>query len=212
MQLRSPDGTSVDLRIAGYEFLDHQARVRGSPEGAPVDLGIAGYEFPPYQSRVQDSARNWLEIWAEAGPPPGGRWARDSDANWLQVRGNITLADGTAWAFERPCLTTWEARGLGSWLRAVAAGTVPPSPVAGGEPEGRLEFFEPDIAFSVAERTADRVRIRVHFNVDSLPPWLQGTEVEPGLYEYFVRLEVSAEELTRAAESWMLELAEFPER
>lgn len=158
-----------------------------SPDGVSVDLSIAGYSFPDY------------------------RWAGDEDANWLRVRGRITLADGKTWAFEDPCLRTWDARELGSWLREVAAGRVSPSPVTGGVPEELLWFLEPNIAFSVEERTADRVRIRVHFSLESLPPWLQGTE-EPGLFEYFVRLDVSAEELNRAAEAWILELVEFPER
>ncbi len=117
-------------------------------------------------------------------------------APWLQIRGHITVADGKTWAFENPCLTTRDARDLGGWLREVAAGTVPPSPVADGEPEGALDFLEPNIAFSVEERTADRVRIRIYFSLESLPPWLQNAEVS-GPFEYFVRLEVSAEELTR---------------
>jgi hypothetical protein len=100
MQLRSPDGTSMELRIAGYQFPGHQAS-------------------------VADFALNWLEVWAKIGPPPGGKWARDWDANWLQVCGSITLADGKTWAFEQPCLTTWDAQELGSWLHEVAAGTVP---------------------------------------------------------------------------------------
>ena len=158
-----------------------------SPDGALVALRIAGYQFPDY------------------------RWAHDEDANWLQIRGSITLANGKTWAFEDPCLRTWDARELGSWLSEVAAGVVPPSPVTGGEPEGLLYFLEPNVAFSVEERTAARVWIRVHFSLESLPLWLQGPE-EPGLFEYFVRLDVSAEELNRAAASWMLELAEFPER
>jgi hypothetical protein len=36
------------------------------------------------------------------------------------------------------------------------------------------------------------VRIRVHFSLESLPPRLQGTEEEPGLFEYFVLLEIAA--------------------
>jgi hypothetical protein len=156
MQLQSPDGASVDLRITG------------------------------------------------------GRW--DPHGTWLQIRGHITLADGKTWSFENPCLTTWDAQELGGWLRDVAAGTVPPSPLVDGEPEGVLEFLEPNLAFSVEERTADRGRIRIHFSLESLPPWLQNRAVRPSLLQYFVRLEVSAEDLIRAAESWMLELAEFSER
>jgi hypothetical protein len=89
---------------------------------------------------------------------------------------------------------------------------VPPSQVAGGEPGELLEFLEPDIAFSVEGRAGDRVRIRVHFSLEALPPLLQGTAEEPGLFEYFVRLDVSAEELTQAAELWLLDLAQFPPR
>jgi len=164
-----------------------------------VDLRITGYQFPGK--------------WAKVGSPPSWEWAGDREsANWLQIGGHITLADGKTWAFEDPCLTTWDALELGSWLREVAAGTVPPSPDAGGEPEGLLDFLEPNLAFSVEGRTADRVQIRIHFSLESVPPWLQNADAEPDLFQYFVRLEISAEELTRAAESWMLELAKFPER
>jgi hypothetical protein len=134
----------------------------------------------------------------------GSQW--DPFGTWLQVCGHITLADGETWAFENPCLTTRDARELGGWLREVAAGTVPPSPVIDGEPGELLEFLEPNLAFSVEGRTADRVRIRVHLSAEARPPWFRGTE------EDFVRLDVSAEELTRAAESWMLDLAEFLQR
>ena len=57
-----------------------------------------------------------------------------------------------------------------------------------------------------------RVRVRVHFGIEALPPWLQGGQEEPAPFDYFVRLDVSAQELAQAAVSWMLELAEFPER
>ena len=96
------------------------------------------------------------------------------------------------------------ARGGGRDSAAIAG--------CGGEPEGLLDFLEPNLAFSVEGRTADRVQIRIHFSLESVPPWLQNADAEPDLFQYFVRLEISAEELTRAAESWMLELAKFPER
>jgi hypothetical protein len=191
-----------------------------SPDGALVDLRIAGYQFPYPEAGVQVLEPDRLQEAAKAGPAPNGEGAGDEDdlldddpdGDWLQVRGHITLADGKTGAFEDPCLQIEEARGLGRWLRQVAAGTVLPSPGAGREHEGLLYFTEPAIAFSVAERTADRVRIRVHFSAESLPPWLRNTPVKPRLFEYFVRLEVTAEELTRVAESWALELAEFPKR
>jgi len=37
-----------------------------------------------------------------------------------------------------PCLTTWDAREVGSWLREVAARVVPPAPVADAEPQELL--------------------------------------------------------------------------
>jgi hypothetical protein len=185
MQLRSPDGVSVELRIAGYQF-------------------------PDYKVHSADVAVRRLQALTKFPHADPKKLARDWDANWLQVCGNITLADGKTWAFEQPCLTTWDARELGSWLREVPAGTVPPSGT--DEPGQFLEFLEPNIAFSLEERTADRVRIRVHFGVEALPPWLHGGQQEPPPFDYFVLLDVSAQELAQAAEAWMLELAEFPER
>ena len=58
-------------------------------------------------------ARRTGRWWTCASPVsrfPDYRWAHDEDANWLQIRGSITLADGKTWAFEDPCLRTWDAR------------------------------------------------------------------------------------------------------
>jgi hypothetical protein len=157
-----------------------------SSDGVSVDLRIAGYECPG----VIDS-----------------EWG----ANWLQVCGHITLADGRAWAFEHPSLTTWEARELGDWLREVAAGTVPPSPPGSGKFEGLMCFTEPNLSFNLADRSADRVRIGVDFTQEATPPWLKRRR---GRYSsnYTVRLDVSVDEVTQAAESWIHDLAGFPER
>ena len=132
------------------------------------------------------------------------------DLSWLQVCGNITPADGTAWAFEDPCLTTWEARELGDRLREVAAGTEPPFR-GYREPQGWLIFTEPNLGFTLADRTAGRVRITVAFTLEVAPPWFLGGQPHApssGL----VHLDVSAEEVAQAAESWMRDLAELPER
>ena len=183
-----------------------------SPGGVSVELRIAGYQFPGYKVHSADVTVRMLQALAKFPNADPKKLARDWDANWLQVCGNITLSGGKTWAFEQPCLTTWDARELGTWLREVAAGTVPPPPSRTDEPGQLLEFLEPNIAFGLEERTADRVRIRVHFGGEALPPWLQGGQEEPPLFDYFVSLDVSAQELAQAAEAWMLELAEFPER
>jgi hypothetical protein len=99
-----------------------------SVDGALVDLRISGYQFPQHAA-----ARK-----------------RDWDANWLNIQGDVTQADGKSWTFRDPCLTTWEARALGKWLRGAVNGTVPVSPFGTGDPEGPLLVFtEPNIAFSV---------------------------------------------------------------
>jgi hypothetical protein len=51
---------------------------------------------------------------------------------------------------------------------------VSPSPFGTDEPQQLLVFTEPDIAFSLEQRRADRVRVRVHFSLEALPPWLHG--------------------------------------
>jgi hypothetical protein len=151
-----------------------------------VELRISGYQFPDRQA------------WGE----------RDWDANWLQVRGNVTEADGKAWSFDDPSLTTWEAQELGTWLHDVAAGTVQPSPFGTDEPERLLVFTEPNLAFSLESRIADRVWVRVRFGLEALPPWLQGAQ-QP---DYSVLLDLSAVELAGAASTWAVELADYPER
>jgi hypothetical protein len=133
-----------------------------------------------------------------------------SDLNWLQVSGNITAADGTSWAFADPCLTTCEARELGDWLRQIAAGTEPPFRGI-REPQGWLVFTEPNLGFTLEDRTAGRVRITVEFTGEVTPPWFRGGP-EHAPNSYLVHLDVSADEVAEAAESWMYDLAGFPER
>jgi hypothetical protein len=89
---------------------------------------------------------------------------------------------------------------------------VPPAPAGNGEADPQLQFLEPNLAFSLAERASDRVEIRIHFGAQTWPPWLQGAEEEPAPFDYFVHLDVAAKDLARSAEFWMRELAEFPER
>jgi len=181
MQLNSSDRTSVGPRVAGYEFPDYDA---SAPNG-----GLRGPGVPGNVPVVADT-----------------KW----DPNWLQLSGRVTLPGGKSWAFREPCLTTWEARELGDWLRGVAAGTEPPFRGI-REPGGWLVFTEPNLGFTLEERTVGRVRIRVEFTGEVTPPRFgDGPEHAPN--SYLVDLNPSAEEMAQAAESWMHDLAEFPER
>ena len=119
----------------------------------------------------------------------------------------LSGADGKTWSFTDPCLTTWEARALGQWLRDVAAGGVPPSPPAMPE----LMFAEPCLAFSLEDRIAGRVWVKAVFGIEALPPWRQGTG-RPELNEFAVVLDVPAAQVALAARQWLADLAGFPER
>ena len=135
---------------------------------------------------------------------------RDWDANWLVVAGRVQLPDGRSWAFTDPCLTTWEARELSSWLEDVRSGDVQPAEFGGEEDERLLVFTEPNVGFSLASRVGDAVTIRVHFSLESRPPWLQ--EDDNDLFEYFVEVDLTHEALAAAAASWDRELTAFPVR
>jgi hypothetical protein len=162
-----------------------------SSDGASVELRIAGYQFPDPGTLVSGHVSKW-------------------GLNWLRVRGHVTLADGRGWAFEDPCLTTWEARELGDWLYQVAAGTE--LPFRGiREPQGWLVFTEPNLGLTLEERTAGRVRIRAEFTAEGKPPWFQRGP-EHASNSYLVCLDLSAEGVAQAARSWMHGLAEFPGR
>jgi hypothetical protein len=158
-----------------------------SENGAELDLRPVGYQFPKHAPEDD----------------------RDYDANWLNVSGSVRLPDGRAWQFVDPCLTTWDAQHLAQWLRSAAEGRVTPASSSAEAP--REVFFEPNIAFDVALVREDRIELRAYFSLESLPPW-QRDENQPDIWELFVPLEVSAEELRRAAEEWERETASFPVR
>lgn len=139
--------------------------------------------------------------------PESGDW----DANWLVVAGHVELPDGRSWSFTNPCLTTWEARELGSWLRGVREGDVAPTAFFGEEDDVSLVFTEPDVAFSLAGRNVGMAAVRVHFSLGSLPPWL-GEAGGPDLFEFFVVAQLTHATLADALAVWEQELAAFPVR
>lgn len=145
------------------------------------------------------------------GPSPE---PRNWDANWLVMTGHVELSDGRSWSFTDPCLTTWETRELGSWLRGVLSGDVQPVAFGRKEYERLLVFTEPNLAFSLAGRGDGSATIPVHFSLGSLPPWLQGdgNDVGAEIFEFFVEVQLADGALSDAAASWEQELAAFPIR
>lgn len=125
---------------------------------------------------------------------------KDWDADWLVIRGEVRDGDGREWSFTDPCLTTWEAASLGTWLRGVGDGVV--APVSDKDlPDAILQvFIAPNIALSLAARNAERVAVRVHLSLEALPPWF-GDDDRPGIFEYFVLLDTTVDELIFARTS-----------
>ncbi|MDB4953342.1 MAG: hypothetical protein JWO36_911, partial [Myxococcales bacterium] len=161
-----------------------------SSNGARLSLQPVAYQFGTSDSKV--GSKDW-------------------DANWLIIRGELRGSDGREWSFSDPCLTTWEAASLAAWLHGVVDGVV--VPVAAEDlSDTALEIFtEPNIALSLAARNGEQVRVRFHLSLEAIPPWF-GDDDRPDLFEYFVPLDTSIDELARAADDWERELAPFPER
>jgi hypothetical protein len=160
-----------------------------SADGALLELRPIGYQF---------------------GANPQAEVGADWDANWLVVHGDVRTAEGHGWSFTDPCLTTWEAREIGSWLRGVVAGLVAPATERPEEAD-LLCFTEPNVALSLVGRSEGRVQVRVHLSLEALPPWL-GEGVRPDIFAYFVGFDLSIDALAVAAEEWDRDCERFPVR
>lgn len=160
----------------------------GSGDGSAIHLSVLGYQYSARASKVAE---------------------RDWDANWLTVRGAVAPADHAEWSFTDACLTTFEARELADWLGAVAHGEVVPSHFDTESMEGLLWFTEPALAFSVADRTAEHVVIRVHLSLEALP---HAPQERPDLFEHYLEVRMTPSELAVAVEDWRRELSAYPVR
>jgi hypothetical protein len=96
-----------------------------SVDGLFVELEVVSYQFGSRQSSSD-----------------GADW----DANWLVIVGKVWDGD-RSWEFRDPCMTTWEARELGSWLGGLGA----TASVATDAAERRLWMTEPDLTFESSE-------------------------------------------------------------
>lgn len=164
-----------------------------SRNGAEVELRPVAYQFPGSGA---------------------GAGSHDWDANWLMVRGEVRTDDGRSWTFADPCLTTWEARSVGRWIEGVLSGAIGVASAADlAVPDSPIEHFtEPNVAFSLASRSAEVIEIRVHLSLEALPPWFHDATDRPDIFEYFVLLELTPDELRQAAIDWEADLASYPER
>ncbi len=146
-------------------------------DGSALELLIDRYQFP--------------------GHGRGG--GRDGDANWLMVTGRVWRVDAESWSFSQPCLTTWEARGLGHWLEQ-----------AGVNPVDRLEFTEPNLAFALDRSGDDRPTVQVWLASESRPP--STASRSPGAGDVRLSLRMTSNALRAAALTWADELMSYPVR
>lgn len=75
-----------------------------------------------------------------------------------------------------------------------------------------IAFTEPNLAFSLDDRCAGRIRLRVSLSHEALPPWMPRDRDGRQADEYAFILDISQEDLGHAASAWDLEHELFPER
>jgi hypothetical protein len=161
--------------------------------GQVLQLEIVGYQFPDAASK--ELARKQATALRLRTSNEPFRW----DENWLIVKGRVDTSRGS-WSFREPCLVTWEARSLASWLQRVASGETP----------GALGFTEPNLAFGLApiQPVGDLRRVIVSFALEARPPWSSAETFE----ESPVAFDFVGAEIARAAADLTEQLATYPER
>ena len=158
-----------------------------SLNGHYVDLAVTSYQFASGQSRSEQA---------------------DWDANWLMIRGEVWDGD-QAWEFHDPCMTTWEARELASWLRGLSDANRATVAAADRE-ERRLWLTEPNLMFTLNGASQGITTLDIYFNAESRPP-SDSNDDDEGL-GHQVRLTIPQADIAAAVSGWEEELAHFPVR
>jgi hypothetical protein len=145
-------------------------------EGNRLELSIVDYQFP------EESVDPW-------------------DSNALLVRLGVVSPEGS-WEVVDPCLTTWEAKRLVSWLVHAAAHDPLAVP---------MTFTEPNLTVVARSRTSAplRVHVRACLALELRPPWVHRAVGSDNLC---VDLDVERNDLARAAASLLSDLVRFPQR
>ncbi|MBA3267427.1 MAG: hypothetical protein H0T70_04105 [Acidimicrobiia bacterium] len=141
-------------------------------DGTELGLSLVGYQFPD-----------------EAVDP----W----NSNALLVAVRVVSPHGT-WEVVDPCLTTWEAARLASWMTTVA---VAPDRAA-------ASVDAPNLTVS-ARVDGPRVALIACFELEERPPWLVSVA---GSDELCVELDVSSADLVVASGALRTDLVRFPQR
>jgi len=143
-------------------------------DGQSLELRILGYQFPHLATMPYDS-------------------------NWLIVAGNVTHARGS-WQFTDPCLLTYEAAALASWMDRLAEAD---------RFSSICDFMEPSLEFRALVEM-DRPVLRVTFDYGALPSWAAD---ERGAEEQiWIDFAIEELDLRLLAQQWRAELAKYPPR
>lgn len=126
-----------------------------------------------------------------------GRWYYP---DWLMIRGHVRDPK-LQWKFSYACFYSSEARELGEWLRSI----VDCEPV-----HKELTFTEPNVCVRLVERMADSSVLDFCLSQEFCPPD-QPLEVRLG-DGYPVEITVDHEQLRQAADAWIQDAAQFPDR
>jgi hypothetical protein len=144
-----------------------------SKDGQFLELRILGYEFPHIETAEYAS-------------------------NWLIVAGNVTNSRGS-WQFTHPCLLTYEAERLASWM--VALVEIDRFPTTCG-------FIEPNLEFR-ALLNMNRPMLRVYFDLEARPLWASSASGEEVTW---VEFPIEELDLRSTARQWHAELSVYPQR
>jgi hypothetical protein len=155
-----------------------------SVDGLFVELEVSSYQFGSRQSSSN-----------------GADW----DANWLVISGKVWDGD-RSWEFRDPCMTTWEARELASWLTGLGATASGPSDAA----ERRLWMTEPNLTFESVGATDGLRVIDVFFDAEARPP--TGSNDEGQGVGHLVRLSMAQADIAAAVLAWTEALRDYPVR
>jgi hypothetical protein len=118
--------------------------------------------------------------------------------SWLQIAIRVD-SPIASWTCTDPCLMICDAHAIARWLADLARDR---------DVRRRIDFIEPNLAFEMVERDCGVCQLRLCFEFECCPPVVK----LGGVFEFFLPIRVSSEELRLAANQLCEELRSFPIR
>lgn len=105
------------------------------------------------------------------------------------------------WRSTDPSLLAGDVERLADWLEGG---------VEGPARDAEIDFLEPNLSFALYRASGDDVTLRVWFELESRPPWAPNDAA--GARDLWLDLEVSSDDVRRAARDLREQLEKFPAR